>query len=254
MPSRLAPRIRVHTYARSGDAGAGRADRRGRRRNGRPRVWMADRARECGLVLQADAFPASPENATQAPQDRMALRRSQPAWSAAPIPHDRLPPACATDPAARRERPRPRVRRRHRRRPAPSRPAVRTRRVDRISRCRRSSSPGRAGANPSSDPGPSREQSTKLVSHGSDRFQVIPSKIQRTDRNRVSSMPSRLVGVGSGNHFVAATTSALCAVGHDRSYSPATSETARLPAAIALATRCRSRSVIRARGRTAAET
>jgi hypothetical protein len=29
---------------------------------------MADRARECGLVLQADAFPASPENATQAPK------------------------------------------------------------------------------------------------------------------------------------------------------------------------------------------
>ena len=99
---------------RFGDAGAGRADRRGPRRNGRPRVLMADRARECGLVLQADVFPASPENATQAPQDRMALRRSQPAWSAAPIPHDRLPPACATDPAARREGPRPRVRRRHR--------------------------------------------------------------------------------------------------------------------------------------------
>jgi hypothetical protein len=85
---------------RFGDAGTGRADRRGRRRNGPPRVWMADRARECGLVLQADAFPASPENATQAPQDRMALRRSQPAWSAGPIPHDRLPPASATDPAA----------------------------------------------------------------------------------------------------------------------------------------------------------
>jgi hypothetical protein len=82
----------------------------------------------------------------------------------------------------------------------------------------------------------------------------MPSKIQRTDRNRVSSMPSRLVGVGSGNHFVAAITSALCAVGHDTSYSPATSETARLAEAIALATRCRSRSVIRARGWTAAET
>jgi hypothetical protein len=41
-------------------------------------LWMADRARECGLVLQADAFPASPANATQAPQDRMALRRSHP--------------------------------------------------------------------------------------------------------------------------------------------------------------------------------
>ena len=49
--------------------------------------WMADPARECGLVLQADAFPASPENATQAPQDRMALRRAQPAGNAAPIPH-----------------------------------------------------------------------------------------------------------------------------------------------------------------------
>jgi hypothetical protein len=111
-------------------------------------LWMADRARECGLVLQADAFPASPENATQAPQDRMALCRSQPAGNAAPIPHGLLPPASATDPAARREGPRPRVRRRHRRRPAPSRPAVRTRRVDRISRCRRSGSPGRAGPAP----------------------------------------------------------------------------------------------------------
>jgi hypothetical protein len=50
-------------------------------------LWMADRAHERGLVLQADAFPASPENATQAPQDRMALRRSQPAGNAAPIPH-----------------------------------------------------------------------------------------------------------------------------------------------------------------------
>ena len=85
---------------RFGDTGAGRADRRGQRGNGRPRVWMADRARERGLVLQPDAFRPAPENATQAPQDRMAQRRSQPAWSAAPIPHDRLPPACATDPAA----------------------------------------------------------------------------------------------------------------------------------------------------------
>jgi hypothetical protein len=42
------------------------------------------------------------------------------------------------------------------------------------------------------DPGGIRhrrlEQSMKLVSHGSDRFQTIPSKIQRTDRDRVSSM------------------------------------------------------------------
>jgi hypothetical protein len=72
--------------------------------------------------------------------------------------------------------------------------------------------------------------------------------------DRVSSIPSRLVGGGSGSHFVAATTSALCAVRQDTRYSTATSETARLPDAIAIASRCRSRSVIRARGGTAAET
>jgi hypothetical protein len=75
--------------------------------------------------------------------------------------------------------------------------------------------PMRPGANPSSDPGPSAEQSTKLVSHGSDRFQMIPSSHQRTDRNRVSSIPSPLVGSGSGSHAAAALTKALCAVGHD---------------------------------------
>ena len=119
---------------------------------------------------------------------------------------------------------------------------------------RRQHPPVRPGANPSSDPGPSAEQSTKLVSHGSDRLQTIPSKIQRTDRNRVSSIPSLLVGTGSGSHFVAATTNALCAVGQDTRYSTATSETARLPDAIAIASRRRSRSVTRARGLTAAET
>jgi hypothetical protein len=109
----------------------------------------------------------------------------------------------------------------------------------------------RPGANPSSDPGPSREQSTKLVSHGSDRFQTIPSKIQRTEANRVSSIPSLPVGRGSGSQLAAAATSALCAVGQDNPYSTATSATARLPDAIAIATRCRNRSVTRARGRTA---
>jgi hypothetical protein len=112
--------------------------------------------------------------------------------------------------------------------------------------------PVRPGANPSSDPGPSREQSTNEVSHGSDRFQVIPSKIQRTDRNRVSSIPSRVVGSGSGSHLAAAAMSALCAVGHDTPYSAATSETALLLEAIAVASWCRSRSVTRALGRTAA--
>src|SRR5215207_8320249 len=83
--------------------------------------------------------------------------------------------------------------------------------------------PVRPGANPSSDPGPSAEQSTNKVSHGSDRFQVTPSRIQWTDWNRVSSIPSLLVGVGAGSHLAAAATSALCAVGHDTPYSPATS-------------------------------
>jgi hypothetical protein len=70
------------------------------------------------------------------------------------------------------------------------------------------------------------------VSHGSERIQV-PSRIQRTDRKRVSSMPSLLVGSGSGSHRAAAATKALCAVGQDTRYSPATSETARFPEAIA---------------------
>ena len=43
----------------------------------------------------------------------------------------------------------------------------------------------------------------------------MPSKIHRTDRNRVSSIPSRLVGSGSGSQAAAALTKALCAVGHD---------------------------------------
>jgi hypothetical protein len=82
---------------------------------------------------------------------------------------------------------------------------------------------------------------------------MMPSRIQRTDRNRVSSIPNRLVGAGAGSHLAAAATSALCAVGHDTPYSPATSETARLLDAIAVATCARSRSVTRARGRTALE-
>jgi hypothetical protein len=45
----------------------------------------------------------------------------------------------------------------------------------------------RPGAKPSKDPGPSREQSTKDVSYGSDRFQVIPSRIQRTALRRILS-------------------------------------------------------------------
>ena len=115
----------------------------------------------------------------------------------------------------------------------------------------RTQPPVRPGANPSNDPGPSLEQSTKEVSHGSDRFQMIPSNTQRTDRNRVSSIPNRLVGSGSGSQRAAAATNALCAVGQDTRYSRATSATARLLPAIACATRSRSRSVTRDRGRIA---
>jgi hypothetical protein len=77
-------------------------------------------------------------------------------------------------------------------------------------------------------------QSTKLVIHGSERRQVIPSRIQRTDRNRVSSIPSTAVGSGSGSQWAAAVIRALCAVGHDTLYSAATSATDRLLPAIGM--------------------
>ena len=47
------------------------------------------------------------------------------------------------------------------------------------------------------------------------------------------------------SHLAAAATSAMCAVGQDTPYSEATSETARLPDAIGVATRSRSRSLTR---------
>ena len=108
--------------------------------------------------------------------------------------------------------------------------------------------PVRPGANPSKDLSPLVEQSTNEVSHGSDRRHVTPSRSHRTDRNRVSSIPSRLVGAGSGNHFAAAAINALCAVGPDTWYSPATSETARFPGRDRPASLSRSRSLTLARG------
>jgi hypothetical protein len=68
---------------------------------------------------------------------------------------------CCGWPTARREGPRPRVRGRHRRRPGPSRPAVRTRRVDRISRCRRSGDPRRAGRAPGNTSATAAEARTR---------------------------------------------------------------------------------------------
>jgi hypothetical protein len=81
----------------------------------------------------------------------------------------------------------------------------------------------------------------------------MSSKIQRTEANRVSSIPNRLVGVGSGSHLAAAATRALWAVGHDTPYSVAASDTGRLLPAIDRASWSRSRSVIRPRGLTASQ-
>jgi len=72
--------------------------------------------------------------------------------------------------------------------------------------------PLRTGVRPSSGPGWPGVQSTKLVIHGSEGRQLVPSRIHRTDWNRVSSMPSTAVGAGSGSRRAAAAISALCAV------------------------------------------
>jgi hypothetical protein len=96
---------------------------------------------------------------------------------------------------------------------------------------------------------PSSRRTTSAT--GPTCFHVTPSRIQRTEENRVSSIPSRLVGAGSGNQRVAAATNARCAVGHDTCYSAATSDPARFPAAIAQATLSRSRSLTLTRGRIA---
>ena len=53
----------------------------------------------------------------------------------------------------------------------------------------------RPGSQPQQRSGLSAEESTRLVSHGSDRFQTIPFKIWRADRNRVSSIRGLFVGV-----------------------------------------------------------
>src|SRR5215203_14102 len=52
--------------------------------------------------------PASPENATQAPKIGWPYVDPNPPGMLRQSPQDRLPPACATDPAARRKGPRPR--------------------------------------------------------------------------------------------------------------------------------------------------
>ena len=75
--------------------------------------------------------------------------------------------------------------------------------------------PDRPGANPSIQPGPVVSASTKLVSHGSVRRQPAPARTHRTERARVSSIPSTLVDSGAGSHLAAAATNARCAVGHD---------------------------------------
>ncbi|MDV7251887.1 hypothetical protein, partial [Rhodococcus pyridinivorans] len=60
---------------------------------------------------------------------------------------------------------------------------------------------------------------TNEVIHGFDRVQPASSSTQRTDRARVSSMPSTRVGSGSGSHWLASAMSARCAVDHATWYS-----------------------------------
>lgn len=63
---------------------------------------------------------------------------------------------------------------------------------------------GAARSQPQQRPRPIGGAFENDVSYGSDRFQVIPSRIQRTEQYRDSSIPSLLVGAGSGSHLVAA--------------------------------------------------
>ena len=79
------------------------------------------------------------------------------------------------------------------------------------------------------------------VSHGSVRRQPASARTHRTDRARVSSIPSTRTGSGAGSHLAAAATSARCAVGQDTRWARATSSTARFPDAIATASALRSR-------------
>ena len=88
---------------------------------------------------------------------------------------------------------------------------------------------------------------TNEVIHGSLRRHPMSCRIHRTVRARVSSMPRTFVGAGVGSQSADATMKALCTVCHDTWYSAATSDTARFDRATALASRCRSRAVSRAR-------
>lgn len=111
--------------------------------------------------------------------------------------------------------------------------------------------PERPGVSPRRCPGRVGSALTNEVIHGFDRVQPASSSTQRTDRARVSSMPSTRVGSGSGSHWLASAMSARCAVDHATWYSLATSLTARLPDAIAEPIFSRSRVVSRDRAGTA---
>ena len=106
--------------------------------------------------------------------------------------------------------------------------------------------PERPGASPSIRPGPVVSASTNEVSQGSVRRQWASARTHRADLARVSSIPSTLVGSGSGSHLTAAATSTRCAVGQDTPWVWATSSTARFPEAISVAIASRSRQVSRA--------
>jgi hypothetical protein len=75
--------------------------------------------------------------------------------------------------------------------------------------------PVRPGARPSNTPGPVVSALTNEVGHGSLRRYPAGSSTQRTDRARVTSMPSTAAGSGGGSQPTATATSARCTVGQD---------------------------------------
>ena len=130
-------------------------------------------------------------------------------------------------------------------------------RVAELPRSARPATPSRSrrcGQEPTPAAIPARRGSSRRseVSHGSDRFQLMPSRIQRTDRNRVSSIPSRgrrcrcgQPARRGGDQGLVRGRPGHAVLGGDIGRRPGSRP------AIAVATRSRSRSVTRPRGRTA---
>jgi hypothetical protein len=105
--------------------------------------------------------------------------------------------------------------------------------------------PERPGTRPSNRPGTAGSALTNDVIQGSERLHPASSRNQRTDRARVSSIPSTRVGSGAGSHPAACAIRARWAVSQDRPCSRAMSDTGRFDRAIEAATRSRSRAMAR---------